>query len=83
MIFCSDLAFVKDVVISNKCGLSYDAKKPSSLVSIVEKVIKNPDLLLECQRNAKHFAEKHFHFSNYSFVYDTVYRTVVSDEKTN
>jgi glycosyltransferase involved in cell wall biosynthesis len=61
-ILTNELIFVNEVIVKYGCGLSYDADRLETLVTAVEALLSDPQLLFSSKQNAKKAALEDFNW---------------------
>jgi glycosyltransferase involved in cell wall biosynthesis len=75
-ILSNRLAFVTDVIARYRCGLTYDANDPASLVKAVQFLAENPTALLAMRQRASEAARIDFNWKCQSAAYKQAIATL-------
>jgi len=76
MIVTNDLPYVREVIEEAEAGLHYSLGNPSTLVEIVHRIARDPDLLRRSRINARRYAREKF---NWQFFSPTLYDAYRAD----
>lgn len=75
-ILSNRLTFVADVITRHRCGLTYDANNPASLVEAIQLLAENPARLLAMKQRAAEAARLDFNWQSQSTAYKQAIATL-------
>ncbi len=73
-VLSNELEFISEVINRFQCGLTYDARKPETLIEAIRLLIADPKILQSMQHNAYHGARSEFNWEVQSLEYKNAIR---------
>ena len=75
MIITNDLPYVREVIEEADAGLHYSLSDSGTLVEVVHRIARNPDLLKRARANARRYAREKFNWQVFSPTLYDAYRS--------